>query len=587
MYAAHFGLKDYPFAITPDPGYLYLSPYHQEALAHLLYGTEEHGGFVQLTGEVGTGKTTLIRTLLGQQLDKVDVALCLNPKLTVLEFVATICDELQIDYPKDSTSLKPLIDTLNQHLLQSHANGRRTVVIIDEAQNLSHEVLEQVRLLTNLETHRDKLLRIILVGQPELQQMLARPELRQLAQRITARYHLAPLNRRETTAYVAHRLNIAGSHSNLFSNAALRRIYRRSGGVPRLINIICDRALLGAYVNGYRRVDPNILRDAAQEVLGGNRRKRKLKPWFAGASLALLVAVSAGIYWQWPTSSLALLSALTQIQPSEPEQKAAADTVAIVTEPKPEPKPEPKLEPKLEPELEPVPIEPASLPIPAASAASSDISDPPASFDLAGELLKLDATVPHSAMQRLLQLWDDQLVITTSSSPCQAIETRNLRCLSGRTDWTTLRRYNRPTVLDLISPDGDIRQVMVRELNPDHALLDWDERSQRVDLDQLDPLWTGNYLLLWRPPVAQSLIGPGSRGAAVAWLRRQLALASEQPLLEPLSDLYDADLEQQVRRFQRSQQLQIDGLVGAQTLLLLNNIAPAPNTPLLVPADQV
>ena len=194
MYESYFGLREHPFAITPDPNYLYLSPHHQEALAHLVYGVRENGGFVQLTGEVGTGKTTLIRSLLAQQPEQADIALCLNPKLTALELVTTVCDELGVNY-SIATSLKPLIDALNRHLLASHGKGRHTVLIIDEAQNLSVEVLEQVRLLTNLETHHHKLLRVILVGQPELKVLLARPELRQLAQRITARYHLPPLNR--------------------------------------------------------------------------------------------------------------------------------------------------------------------------------------------------------------------------------------------------------------------------------------------------------------------------------------------------------------------------------------------------------
>ncbi|NJN45652.1 MAG: AAA family ATPase [Candidatus Competibacteraceae bacterium] len=247
MYTAYFGLRDNPFAITPDPSYLYLSPHHQEALAHLLYGAGENGGFVQLTGEVGTGKTTLIRTLLEQQLEDVDVALCLNPSLTVHELVATICDELHVDYPRATSSLKPLYDALNTHLLKTHALGRRTILIIDEAQSLDRPVLEQIRLLTNLETHRHKLLRIILVGQPELQRLLERQDMRQLAQRITARYHLMPLNRRQTTAYIQHRLRVAGGRDDVFTPAALKKAYRLSQGVPRLINVLCNHALLGAY----------------------------------------------------------------------------------------------------------------------------------------------------------------------------------------------------------------------------------------------------------------------------------------------------------------------------------------------------
>ncbi|MDF1614641.1 ExeA family protein [Desulfurivibrio dismutans] len=266
MYKNHFGLNYKPFSITPDPRFLYLSARHREALAHLLYGVSEGGGFVLLTGEVGTGKTTLCRSLLEQLPPQVDLALILNPRLDAVELVAAVCDELQISYPPGCTSLRTLVGALNDHLLQSHATGRRTVLVIDEAQNLSPEVLEQVRLLTNLETSESKLLEITLLGQPELREILARPELRQLAQRITARYHLNPLNLEETVAYVRHRLRVAGVSRPLFTRGALKALARLSGGIPRLINVICDRALLGAYVEERNEVDAAILRRAAREI---------------------------------------------------------------------------------------------------------------------------------------------------------------------------------------------------------------------------------------------------------------------------------------------------------------------------------
>src|SRR5689334_9852560 len=257
-----------PFSITPDPAYLYMSPRHQEALGHLLYGTGQYGGFVQLTGEVGTGKTTVVRALLAQKLEHVDVAVILNPRQNEQEFVASICDELHVKYPKKATSIKTLVDALNEHLLASHARGRRTVLVIDEAQNLQPEVLEQVRLLTNLETDKEKLLRIMLVGQPELAALLARPDLRQLAQRITARYHLTPLEPGEAGEYVGHRLRIAGGSPDLFTPRAIATVHELARGVPRLINILCDRALLGAYATGNRQVTPEIVQRAASEVSG-------------------------------------------------------------------------------------------------------------------------------------------------------------------------------------------------------------------------------------------------------------------------------------------------------------------------------
>ena len=247
MYDSYFGLTELPFSIAPDPRYLYLSDGHREALAHLLYGIGEGGGFLQLTGEVGTGKTTVCRALLEQLPAEVDVAMVFNPAVTAVELLDTDCEELHIEHPKETTSFKVLVDALYRYLLDAHARGRRMVIIIDEAQNLGREVLEQIRLLTNLETTREKLLQVILIGQPELRQLLTRPDLRQLAQRVTARYHLKPFTEREARAYIHHRLRVAGQRRPIFDRRAIRAVHRHARGIPRLINTICDRALLGAY----------------------------------------------------------------------------------------------------------------------------------------------------------------------------------------------------------------------------------------------------------------------------------------------------------------------------------------------------
>ncbi|MCS6946174.1 MAG: AAA family ATPase, partial [Steroidobacteraceae bacterium] len=293
MYQSFFGLNEKPFAITPDPRYLFLSERHAEALAHLLYGINEAGGFVQLTGEVGTGKTTIIRSLLARAPNNAEIALILNPRITGLEFLLTICEELGIGVPDSAVgSGKELVDILNRYLLRAHGAGRRVVLIVDEAQNLAPEVLEQVRLLTNLETESQKLLQIILIGQPELRELLARPELRQLAQRMTARYHLDPLSSSETAAYVRHRLRVAGGTRELFTSGALAELHRLAGGIPRLINIIADRALLGAYTREQQKVGAKLVRSAAAQVFARRVLPRWL-PWAAAASLLLIVATTA------------------------------------------------------------------------------------------------------------------------------------------------------------------------------------------------------------------------------------------------------------------------------------------------------
>ena len=296
MYLQHFGLSEPPFAITPDPRFVYLSERHRDALAHLMYGIGQggSGGFVQLTGEVGTGKTTLCRLALEQLPDNVRVALVLNPKQTPLELLTTICEELHIEGASKRRSQKTQVDALNAYLLDAYGKGLRVVLIIDEAQELSRELLEQVRLLTNLETNTQKLLQIVLLGQPELRQMLARPALRQLAQRITARFHLTPLQASDTGEYLRHRIGVAGGGGFPFEESAVRRLHSLSGGVPRLLNVLGERALLAGYVHGKPRIDAAMVDLAAAEVLPPDvRRDRtwRILGWcllLAGAALVWL-----------------------------------------------------------------------------------------------------------------------------------------------------------------------------------------------------------------------------------------------------------------------------------------------------------
>ena len=296
MYLDFFGLQEKPFSIAPNPDYLFLTDQHNEALAHLRYGIGDEGGFVLLTGEIGTGKTTICRSMLNQLPADVDLAFVVNPKLSAQEMLEAVCDDFGINYtPGDS--VRTLVNALNEFLLESFAKGRNAILVIDEAQNLEEDVLEQLRLLTNLETSEKKLLQLILIGQPELKEKLAQHSMRQLAQRITASFHLQPLSYQETVDYIGHRLHMAGFRGELFTKAAIKHIYKRSGGTPRLINIICDRAMLGAYTLGALKIEFPVVQAASDEVLNisggaqliGERRSSKRFVLYFMFALALVL----------------------------------------------------------------------------------------------------------------------------------------------------------------------------------------------------------------------------------------------------------------------------------------------------------
>ncbi len=544
MYASHFGLSENPFSIAPDPRYLYLSARHREALAHLLYGISAGGGFVQLTGEIGTGKTTLTRCLLEQVPDNVDIALVLNPRVSPLELVAVICDELKIAYPQGTQSLKVLVDALNAHLLDAHARGRRTVVMIDEAQNLSVEALEQVRLLTNLETTTEKLLQIILIGQPELAAHLAQPELKQLAQRITARYHLTPLDIEETRAYIRHRLSVAGVTRTVLTPRAITQVHRHSDGVPRRINILCDRALLGAYAEDKLHVRGGIVRRAAREVqvLGGRRA------WGIAGLVALLamVTVVAGWYVVRPRqqdAGSALPSAATQAAPAS----AASTTAPPVAEAMP----------------------PASAPAPA-SQPSPETPPAPVSEPSPGALLA-EAPSGESAVQALFTHWKLAVHATAGADPCALGASANLACLRGSGNWHHLRRLRAPALLTLLDTQGNRHTVLARGIRDTRITLEWNGRALDFPLDAVEPWWPGDYLTFWKPPeLVDPILHAGLRGADVRWLRERLdAVLGAVPAPEA-DDLFDVALADRVREFQRRNGLSDDGIVGMQTQFYLS-----------------
>ncbi len=549
MYNEHFRIKENPFSLTPDPRFLFMSQRHQEALAHLLYGMQERGGFVQLTGEVGTGKTTLCRSVLEQAPENVNVALILNPKQTATELVASICDELHVTYPEGTESLKVLIDLLNRHLLETHAKGFRTILIIDEAQNLGIDVLEQVRLLTNLETTTQKLLQIILIGQPELHALLARPELRQLAQRITARYHLPPLLSIEIKAYIKHRLEIVGCKQQLFTWNALRLIHILSGGFPRLINIICDRAMLGAYAEQAKLIDWRLVRKAAHEVMGRPRWRigRRTMGW----AIAVLVLLLLGSAWQFMQ------------RPYSEEQP----TVASLAQPTP----------GLETQAGDIISETfnvASLAQPT-SGLEKDIDRKSLGdvFVRLADILNIGTvkTDTETAFGALFRYWQLSYPNLKGKTACDQAVAGGLRCFLGKGNWTTLMLFNRPAVLELIDDAQYRHNVVVVGLENDQVTLDFSGRKVTIARSMIEPFWLGDFIFLWKPPpmITSNILRRGDIDPGVLWLRTQLDRVEGVKNANP-SPLFDEALRRRVIKFQQARAIKADGKVGEQTLIQLS-----------------
>jgi general secretion pathway protein A len=550
MYTSFFGLQEKPFAITPDPRYLYLSERHAEALAHLLYGINEAGGFIQLTGEVGTGKTTVIRSLLEQLPGHAEVALILNPRITPPEFLLTICEELHLPVPADSrSSTKSLMDLLGHYLLEAHARGRRVVLIVDEAQNLSFETLEQVRLLTNLETATTKLLQIILIGQEELRALLEQPSLRQLAQRITGRYHLSPLSADETSGYVKHRMRVAGATAEAFTPGALREVHRLSKGIPRVINVVCDRALLGAYTREEHRVGPAFIRDAAAEVYGRPVPAPWLKWATSGAIAAALALVAFGAWSLLSRNDDSAVVAAAPVAATPPADAPSTTASLVLTGAAP------------------------AIPAPAA----------PLALD---RLLAQNAndTTTESALQHLFARWDIQYTANRGRG-CEQASAQGLECLFQKGSWAQLRTLDRPAILTLTDDVGGTHQVLLVGLSDDAATIELGGATQDVPIATISRYWFGDFLLLWRPPLAVvKALGPGMRGPEVRWLRENLRAVQGLPAAQPASDFYDDDLTRMVQDFQRQHRLNADGVAGVQTQIVLDTVLNPTGSPTLSPA---
>jgi general secretion pathway protein A len=545
MYYQYFGLTEAPFSIAVNPRYLFMSARHRDALAHLLYGVGTGGGFILLTGEVGTGKTTINRCLLEQLPHDTDIAIILNPALNAMELLATACDELGISYDVDNHTLKTLTDKLHGFLLENHARGRKTVLLIDEAQHLDFDVLEQIRLLTNLETNSEKLLQIILIGQPELAQMLAQPELRQLNQRITARYNLEPLDLDETGAYIHHRLQVAGMSPDrvIFPTSVVRGIYQRTRGIPRVINVLCDRILLGAYGRNKTRADRSMLKLATREVLG--EVPSASADWRWPTAIAAVLLAAMGSWWflqefaRPPVASVAL-----ERSPVTPQFKAPVPDMASG--------PEPVSAPAIPRQEMPVAMQEIE--------AETERVQPGASSDW---LLP-----PAVALSQLWSLYSDNL---EPESLCAAQVKSDVSCIEGKASiWDDLLKFDRPLLLEMITPARFAAAVLLLGMDGRSAWVLTPRGVSETSLVELGPLWTGRYRFLWHPP--RGFDGPITLGddspvvTEVAGLfarldGQQRALAGSR---------FNAALQQRVRLFQLEQNLEDDGVVGVYTLLALN-----------------
>lgn len=566
LYQEYFGISENPFSIIPDPQYLFMSHRHQEALAHLLFGVGEQGGFVLLTGEVGTGKTTVSRALAEQLPENTDMAMILNPRLSDHELMAAICDEMHIEYGDGIVTLKGYFDLLNKHLLDTHAKGRNPVLLIDEAQALPEQGLELVRLLTNLETSKKKLLQIILVGQPELNAILAQPHLRQTTQRITARYHLDALGLVETRNYIAHRLRIAGLNETVFTNRAIRTIHKVSKGIPRLINTICDRALLGAYSTGTRKIGRKLAAQAASEIMGRGGTPSGRSVWLTGALVLGLAGVAIVVAID-PLGQELRSKAVRIVTATLPDIDLSAirlDTPKMVAEPQLEPQPQPQAKP-------------------------DPVSQPPTMLD---ELAR-DGT-PQRAFIRLFELWQQDYTATSGANVCNKAANVGLACLQGQTDVSGLKAMNRPALVSFIMPDSDQIYGVITQIKKSSAeadlTIEFGTRQVTMRPAALAQRWKGDYVVLWRPPeIFSRPISLSSEGPDVVWLRQLLAQAGfgDGPLDGDGkgSPFFGTTLKSKVSAFQTSAGLNSDGIVNPETLLRLSGIVGAINGPSIMWED--
>ena len=633
MFGKYFNIDESAFSIAPDPKYLYLSKQHEEALAHLIYGVTRKGGFVCLTGDIGTGKTTICRCMFEQLPENTDIAFVINPKFSPKELLASICDELHIEYSSFQPGIKEYVKRLNQYLIESHGKGRSTVLVIDEAQNLSVEALEHVRALTNLETNNQKLLQIILIGQPELKCLLAKPELEQVNQRITARFHIGPLNLNETNHYINHRLAVAGATKKIFSIANIKQIFRLSKGVPRKINILCDRVLLGAYTIRKSKISSEIISQSAQEVFGEAPVYKSMFPKALAASVAVLLMSGLMLFaYQNYSFDKPIVQSSLNILAEKNIQIASRDKEVRLSElDTKNPISESNLEPNIEDTVKD--IETSSMVFDEESPQSIntkndlsthikpqkgnvtsnvlniEINEKKASYieknasklkkevvkvlpsdasttivDDANDLVTINAKQKSSikqnnfnftdygkAYQQLFRLWAIDYS-STDIGPCEHAFKNQLHCYQGKGSIQKVIGLNRPALLKSKVDHYEPGYIVMVSIESDYAVVIEKGDYKLIPISEIVANWSGEFEMLWRPLKAGvTYINPGHESDAIEILDKKLADIQGRNSIAPHPAVYSGDLVDQVRAFQIANNLPSDGVVGPVTQMFFNN----------------
>ncbi|HGS5164823.1 AAA family ATPase [Vibrio harveyi] len=520
MYKDFFGFVELPFSIVPNSRYLYLSQRHKEAITHLQAGLGDGGGFAMLTGEVGTGKTTVAKAMLANLDENTKAGLILNPTFSSRDLLEAICDEFKVTYPEEA-SLKQLNQAIHDYLLRNHKMGWTTLLVIDEAQHLAADVLEQLRLLTNLETDTRKLLKVLLVGQPELQRLLQTTQLRQLAQRITGRYHLLPLDEKETADYITFRLHTAGGDKQLFDRSSTKLIAKYSHGIPRLINLICDKSLNLSYHKGNVVVDKQTVHQACEEVMQfqaeiyqQDQPVRRSFEWPTWGSAAIGVFAAAGIGWAVMQKMPSQVSTSIQSNPIQVAQTTSQPVTAEMNE------------------------------------------------QLTSEQrnMLLEQTQSNLAVNELYKLWGYRASVRDNL--CLSEPQSTMRCERKMATWPLLVQQNRPVILEL-NYQGQVGYVLLYAIGNDKVEVLNGSQRLRLPVSWLKPLWQGNIIELWQAPLRETL-RLDMEGPAIEVLDTLLAQAvNEQPLG---TDIFDAALKERVELFQRWQGIGVDGIAGQRTL---------------------